>query len=249
MSKKIENLDKQKLQVLELYLQLESIKFGKTKKEKYREIAKRLKIAENTINTWVRRYYEDYLVYLQEAKELEENSKISNFEGLTEKQSIYIIARLHGNSPEKAKELAGYSPKTKAADIEKNPKIRRVMAQLREELKDDVKLSARSVINKLVEVSEKAEHGIEYTETEYHDETNPDGRKVYKNAKKKVEISISAAVNGWTNIAKLLGYDSKLEAKHELNTVELAQQRLAELKAKKLEKELKDDDNQPKVLK
>ena len=81
MSKKIENLDKQKLQVLELYLQLESIKFGKTKKEKYREIAKRLKIAENTINTWVRRYYEDYLVYLQEAKELEENSKISNFEG------------------------------------------------------------------------------------------------------------------------------------------------------------------------
>lgn len=51
MSKKIENLDKQKLQVLELYLQLESIKFGKTKKEKYREIAKRLKIAENTINT------------------------------------------------------------------------------------------------------------------------------------------------------------------------------------------------------
>ncbi len=168
---------------------------------------------------------------------------------LTEKQSIYIIARLHGNSPEKAKELAGYSPKTKAADIEKNPKVRRVMAQLREELKDDVKLSARSVINKLVEVSEKAEHGIEYTETEYHDETNPDGRKVYKNAKKKVEISISAAVNGWTNIAKLLGYDSKLEAKHELNTVELAQQRLAELKAKKLEKELKDDDNQPKVLK
>lgn len=188
-------------------------------------------------------------MYLQEAKELEENSKISNFEGLTEKQSIYIIARLHGNSPEKAKELAGYSPKTKAADIEKNPKVRRVMAQLREELKDDVKLSARSVINKLVEVSEKAEHGIEYTETEYHDETNPDGRKVYKNAKKKVEISISAAVNGWTNIAKLLGYDSKLEAKHELNTVELAQQRLAELKAKKLEKELKDDDNQPKVLK
>ena len=176
MSKKIENLDKQKLQVLGLYLQLESIKFGKTKKEKYREIAKRLKIAENTINTWVRRYYEDYLVYLQEAKELEENSKISNFEGLTEKQSIYIIARLHGNSPEKAKELAGYSPKTKAADIEKNPKVRRVMAQLREELKDDVKLSARSVINKLVEVSEKAEHGIEYTETEYHDETNPDGR-------------------------------------------------------------------------
>ena len=72
---------------------------------------------------------------------------------------------------------------------------------------------------------------------------------LYKNAKKKVEISISAAVNGWTNIAKLLGYDSKLEAKHELNTVELAQQRLAELKAKKLEKELKDDDNQPKVLK
>lgn len=249
MSKKIENLDKQKLQALELYLQLESIKFGKTKKEKYREIAKRLKIAENTVNTWVRRYYEEYLVCLQEAKELEENSKISNFEGLTEKQSIYIIARLHGNSPQKAKELAGYSPNTKAADIEKNIKVRRVMYQLREELKDDVKLSARSVINKLAEISEKAEHGIEYTETEYHEETNPEGRKVYKKASKKVEISISAAINGWTNIAKLLGYDSRLEAKYDLTSLELAQQKLLELKTKKLEKELKEDDSKPKLLK
>ena len=59
MSKKIENLDKQKLQVLELYLQLESIKFGKPKKEKYREIAKRLKIAENTINPRESRDYQE----------------------------------------------------------------------------------------------------------------------------------------------------------------------------------------------
>ena len=68
MSKTISELDKQKLAALQLYNQLVNSKFGKTKKEKYREIANRLKIAENTIISWIRRYYKNYLECINEIK-------------------------------------------------------------------------------------------------------------------------------------------------------------------------------------
>lgn len=207
MSKTISELDKQKLAVLQLYAQLVNSKFGKTKKEKYREVANRLKIAENTIISWIRRYYENYLEYIEEIQE-EENAKICNFEGLTEKQTAYVIARLYGNSKEKAKEIAGYSKNTKAADIEKNKKVASKLQLLREKLIEDSKLGAEAIVNNLYEIHEMGKKGVEVTETIYHDESNATlGRITSKAVKRKVIIDLAAANRALAEINKVLGYD------------------------------------------
>lgn len=207
MSKSISELDKQKLAALQLYAQLVNSKFGKTKKEKYREIANRLKIAENTIISWIRRYYENYLEYIEEIQE-EENAKICNFEGLTEKQTTYVIARLYGNSKEKAKEMAGYSKNTKAADIEKNKKVASKLQLLREKLIEDSKLGAEAIVNNLYEIHEMGKKGVEVTETIYHDESNATlGRITSKAVKRKVVIDLAAANRALAEINKVLGYD------------------------------------------
>ncbi|WP_294658462.1 helix-turn-helix domain-containing protein [uncultured Fusobacterium sp.] len=207
MSKTISELDKQKLAALQLYAQLVNSKFGKTKKEKYREVANRLKIAENTIISWIRRYYENYLEYIDEIQE-EENAKICNFEGLTEKQTAYVIARLYGNSKEKAKEIAGYSKNTKAADIEKNKKVASKLQLLREKLIEDSKLGAEAIVNNLYEIHEMGKKGVEVTETIYHDESNATlGRITSKAVKRKVVIDLAAANRALAEINKVLGYD------------------------------------------
>lgn len=207
MSKSISELDKQKLAALQLYAQLVNSKFGKTKKEKYREVANRLKIAENTIISWIRRYYENYLEYIDEIQE-EENAKICNFEGLTEKQTAYVIARLYGNSKEKAKEIAGYSKNTKAADIEKNKKVASKLQLLREKLIEDSKLGAEAIVNNLYEIHEMGKKGVEVTETIYHDESNATlGRITSKAVKRKVVIDLAAANRALAEINKVLGYD------------------------------------------
>lgn len=207
MSKSISELDKQKLAALQLYAQLVNSKFGKTKKEKYREIANRLKIAENTIISWIRRYYKNYLEYIDEIQE-EENAKICNFEGLTEKQTAYVIARLYGNSKEKAKEIAGYSKNTKAADIEKNKKVASKLQLLREKLIEDSKLGAEAIVNNLYEIHEMGKKGVEVTETIYHDESNATlGRITSKAVKRKVVIDLAAANRALAEINKVLGYD------------------------------------------
>lgn len=207
MSKSISELDKQKLAALQLYAQLVNSKFGKTKKEKYREIANRLKIAENTIISWIRRYYKNYLEYIEEIQE-EENAKICNFEGLTEKQTAYVIARLYGNSKEKAKEIAGYSKNTKAADIEKNKKVASKLQLLREKLIEDSKLGAEAIVNSLYEIHEMGKKGVEVTETIYHDESNATlGRITSKAVKRKVVIDLAAANRALAEINKVLGYD------------------------------------------
>lgn len=207
MSKTISELDKQKLAALQLYAQLVNSKFGKTKKEKYREVANRLKIAENTIISWIRRYYENYLEYIEEIQE-EENAKICNFEGLTEKQTAYVIARLYGNSKEKAKEMAGYSKNTKAADIEKNKKVASKLQLLREKLIEDSKLGAEAIVNSLYEIHEMGKKGVEVTETIYHDESNATlGRITSKAVKRKVMIDLAAANRALAEINKVLGYD------------------------------------------
>ena len=207
MSKTISELDKQKLAALQLYAQLVNSKFGKTKKEKYREVANRLKIAENTIISWIRRYYENYLEYIDEIQE-EENAKICNFEGLTEKQTAYVIARLYGNSKEKAKEIAGYSKNTKAADIEKNKKVASKLQLLREKLIEDSKLGAEAIVNNLYEIHEMGKKGVEVSETIYHDESNATlGRITSKAVKRKVVIDLAAANRALAEINKVLGYD------------------------------------------
>lgn len=210
---KIEKLDKQKLAVLQLYRQLELSKFGKTKKEKYREIAKRMKTPENTIISWVKRYYDKFLEWLDEIKTLD-NANICNFDGLTEKQTAYVIARLHGNSPDRAKEIAGYSSKTKTTDIEKHPKIQAIMLSLREKLKDDVVLGAESIVNKLYEINELGTKGIEVVETSYKEEHSAKfGRTTSKDVTKKRLYNLNAAQSALKTINAMLGYDFAIEMK------------------------------------
>lgn len=234
-------------EALSLYIQLEKSNFGKTKKDKYREIAIRQKKSENTIISWVRRYLDDYIKYLEEIKQ-EKYAKICNFEGLTEIQSKYIMFRMYGFSKEEAKSNAGYSENTKAADIERHPKVKAIMEQLREELRDDTKLGAKSIANRLWDISLKAENGVEYTETEYHDETNPEGRKIYKKATRKKVYSFPAAVSALQGINKMLGYEFLGELKSKPTSLEEIEIRIAELKEQKLKKELKTGTSGTKLL-
>ena len=57
------------------------------------------------------------------------------------------------------------------------------------------------------------EEGIEVTETEYHDETNPDGRVVYKKARKKTIHNLAASTSAARLIADMLGYNYIAEQK------------------------------------
>ena len=93
--------DKQ-LKVLELYVQLEITKFSTKKKNLYSEIQKRTKYNLNTITSWIRRYLEKYKEIRKEIQE-EKNARICNFEGLTEKQSKYVMFRMCGFRKEEAK--------------------------------------------------------------------------------------------------------------------------------------------------
>lgn len=208
-----DNFNVDVVEVLELWTQLNNAKFGKTKKDKYREIASRTKKSENTIISWIRRYYEDYINFLEEIKQ-EKYAKICNFEGLTEMRTKYVMYRSFGFSKEEAKKEAGFSEKTKAADLERDPKIKGIMEQLQEQLREDTKIGAQAIINRLSDISYKAENGVEYTETEYHDETNPDGRKIYKKATKRKIYSFPAAVSALQNITKMLGYDLMAELRN-----------------------------------
>lgn len=160
----MEKLDKEKVHALHIYLVLEQNKNFKTKKARYKEIAKRLKKPENTIISWIRRYLEEYKKYLDEL-EIKVNSEICNFEGLTEKQTKYVIARMYGKSMEDAKEEAGYSENTKAADIEKHPLVAAKLNKLRDRLFEDSKLGAEAIANNLLEIEVLGKRGIQITET------------------------------------------------------------------------------------
>lgn len=242
-----DNFNADVVEVLELWTQLNNAKFGKTKKDKYREIASRTKKSENTIISWIRRYYEDYINFLEEIKQ-EKYAKICNFEGLTEMRTKYVMYRSFGFSKEEAKKEAGFSEKTKAADLERDPKIKGIMEQLQEQLREDTKIGAQAIINRLSDISYKAENGVEYTETEYHDETNPDGRKIYKKATKRKIYSFPAAVSALQNITKMLGYDLMAELKNKPTALQEVEQRIAELKEQQLKKELEGSSGSTKLL-
>ena len=127
---------------------------------------------------------------------------------MTEKQTAYVIARLYGNSKEKAKEIAGYSKNTKAVDIEKNKKVASKLQLLREKLIEDSKLGAEAIVNNLYEIHEMGKKGVEVTETIYHDESNAKlGRITSRAVKKKVVIDLAAANRALAEINKVLGYD------------------------------------------
>ena len=192
--------DKQ-LKVLELYVQLEITKFSTKKKKLYSEIQKRTKYNLNTITSWIRRYLEKYKEIRKEIQE-EKNAKISNFEGLTEKQTKYVMFRMCGFSKEEAKLEAGYSEKTKAANIEKNPKIIGTLVELREKLKDDVRYGVMANLNALVTIRDEGIKGVE--RVEYTDSSTPDGHSIIKTVVKEKQFIASATATRIIN--EMLGY-------------------------------------------
>ena len=198
--KKEKFTDKQ-LKVLELYIQLEITKFSTKKKNLYSEIQKRTKYNLNTITSWIRRYLENYKEIRKEIQE-EKNAKISNFEGLTEKQTKYLMFRMCGFSKEEAKLKAGYSEKTKAANIEKNPKIIGTLVELREKLKDDVRYGVMANLNALVTIRDEGIKGVETVE--YTDSSTPDGHSIIKTVRKEKQFIASATATRIIN--EMLGY-------------------------------------------
>lgn len=201
--------DKQ-LKVLELYVQLEITKFSTKKKNLYSEIQKRTKYNLNTITSWIRRYLEKYKEIRKEIQE-EKNAKISNFEGLTEKQTKYVMFRMCGFSKEEAKLEAGYSEKTKAANIEKNPKIIGTIVELREKLKDDVRYGVMANLNALVTIRDEGIKGVE--RVEYTDSSTPDGHSIIKAVVKEKQFIASATATRIIN--EMLGYKLTDELKLE----------------------------------
>lgn len=207
--KKEKFTDKQ-LKVLELYIQLEITKFSTKKKNLYSEIQKRTKYNLNTITSWIRRYLENYKEIRKEIQE-EKNAKISNFEGLTEKQTKYLMFRMCGFSKEEAKLKAGYSEKTKAANIEKNPKIIVTLVELREKLKDDVRYGVMANLNVLVTIRDEGIKGVETVE--YTDSSTPDGHSIIKTVRKEKQFIASATATRIIN--EMLGYKLTDELKLE----------------------------------
>ena len=57
---KSDNFNEKQLKVLEIYVELELIKFSKKKKDFYDEIQKRTKYNKNTIISWINRYLVKY---------------------------------------------------------------------------------------------------------------------------------------------------------------------------------------------
>lgn len=210
MPRRVEELPKECITALGIYSQLVLGKFGKTKKAKYEEIAKRMSLSMNTIKNWIYKYYSEYEKYSQEIKDdIEKDLKKFILEGLTEKQSKYIKARMNGFGKEEAKKSAGYSEKTKVDTIEKSKAISFTMSMLRERLIEDTTVGAAVIINRLLDVAERAKNGQK--SMEYIDEVNPFGRVVKKTIKE--EKSFSAELGAYKEINKMLGYDFSVEKK------------------------------------
>ena len=207
---KKETFSKEQLTVMEIYIELELTKFSTKKKDLYSEIQKRTKYNLNTITSWIRRYLENYKEIRKEIQE-EKNAKISNFEGLTEKQTKYVMFRMCGFSKEEAKLEAGYSEKTKAANIEKNPKIIGTLVELREKLKDDVRYGVMANLNALVTIRDEGIKGVE--RVEYTDSSTPDGHSIIKTVVKEKQFIASATATRIIN--EMLGYKLTDELKLE----------------------------------
>lgn len=202
MAREIAELSKEHISALSIYSQLVASRFGKTKKAKYQEIARRLNISEYTIKNWIIKYHSDYQLYLSEVVQ-KKDLKSFNFEGLTEKQTKYIQLRMNGKSAEESKTLAGYSEKTKVDTIEKTKGVAMTIAALRERLIEDTKLGAEAVLNSLVDIRQRAKEGTKVVE--YVDEVNPDGRVVRKIIKE--QKSFAAELAATKEIREMLGYD------------------------------------------
>lgn len=207
---KSENFKEEQLIVLELYIKLEATKFSTKKKDLYDEIQRKTKYNRNTIISWIKRYFAEYKEIRKEISE-KQNKKICNFEGLTEKQTNYVICRMSGISKEEAKEKAGYSDKTKAANIEKSPKVATKIAELREILFQDTELGMLSIANRLNKILNDSINGVEIVE--YIEEVGPEGTTTTK--KKRKDKQLLAGVAAARELNSMLGYKATDELKLE----------------------------------
>lgn len=207
---KSKNFKEEQLIVLELYIKLEATKFSTKKKDLYDEIQRKTKYNRNTIISWIKRYLAEYKEIRKEISE-KQNKKICNFEGLTEKQTNYVICRMSGISKEEAKEKAGYSDKTKAANIEKSPKVATKIAELREILFQDTELGMLSIANRLNKILNDSINGVEIVE--YIEEVGPEGTTTTK--KKRKDKQLLAGVAAARELNSMLGYKATDELKLE----------------------------------
>ena len=207
---KSENFKEEQLIVLELYIKLEATKFSTKKKDLYDEIQRKTKYNRNTIISWIKRYLAEYKEIRKEISE-KQNKKICNFEGLTEKQTNYVICRMSGISKEEAKEKAGYSDKTKAANIEKSPKVATKIAELRVILFQDTELGMLSIANRLNKILNDSINGVEIVE--YIEEVGPEGTTTTK--KKRKDKQLLAGVAAARELNSMLGYKATDELKLE----------------------------------
>jgi putative uncharacterized protein FNV2233 len=207
---KSENFKEEQLIVLELYIKLEATKFSTKKKDLYDEIQRKTKYNRNTIISWIKRYLTEYKEIRKEISE-KQNKKICNFEGLTEKQTNYVIHRMSGFSKEEAKEKAGYSDKTKAANIEKSPKVATKIAELRVILFQDTELGMLSIANRLNKILNDSINGVEIVE--YIEEVGPEGTTTTK--KKRKDKQLLAGVAAARELNSMLGYKATDELKLE----------------------------------
>lgn len=207
---KSENFKEEQLIVLELYIKLEVTKFSTKKKDLYDEIQRKTKYNRNTIISWIKRYLTEYKEIRKEISE-KQNKKICNFEGLTEKQTNYVIYRMSGFSKEEAKEKAGYSDKTKAANIEKSPKVATKIAELRVILFQDTELGMLSIANRLNKILNDSINGVEIVE--YIEEVGPEGTTTTK--KKRKDKQLLAGVAAARELNSMLGYKTTDELKLE----------------------------------
>lgn len=219
MSKK-DKFKEEHITVLELYIELEATKFSKKKKDIYIEIQKKTKKNLNTIISWIKRYLESYKEYRTEIIEEENNAIKGNYGSLTKKFEKYIFNRYSGMGQEEAKIKAGYSPKTKVANIERNPKVSASIAILRERFIDDARYGAMANLNVLTTIRDRGVSGIE--QVEYIDESGPDGHLIRKSVK-KIYPDI-AAVAATKEINSMLGFRYLDELKAEKQKKENSKQ-------------------------
>lgn len=210
---KKDKFKKEHIEVLELYIELEITKFSRKKKDIYSEIQKRTKKNLNSIISWIQRYLKEYKEIRKEITE-QKNARICNFEGLTEKQTKYILLRMSGIGQEEAKLQAGYSEKTKVANIERSPKVATKLIELRQDLFNDTRFGVMASLNYLDEVKTKAKNG--YDVVEYIDESSPDGHTISK--KVRQEKNYIAGVAAQREINSILGYKFTDELKMQNRT-------------------------------
>jgi hypothetical protein len=208
VAREIKHLNKNQLDALGLYHQFVKANNFKTKKAKYQEVAFRIHQKASTVETWVKRWYERYLIYLEELngqdKKVQEKFTL---EGLTKNQSLYVYSRLCGKSQEESKLAAGYSPKTEASKIENNPKIIRSMSEFRKGIRNDMTFGVYATLNDLEAVFKMGINGID--EVKIVEEHGPNG-KVHKREIRKVR-NLSAAVQAKSKMSAITGYDSFVE--------------------------------------